>query len=483
MAIEDVIAQIAAEKAVQEKATAESKAAAAKAKAEKDAELAALKKEESTKKDAIRLEKERKKLQGIIKELASGKYEETSRGYYTLLSEAGSLDSSIKTLEKRLNITKAGEETKVGELPAGRVPFGGASVGGVTGPITGGIDTTKPVTPAKNKTPSSSVGLISDKKKNGKKDETQETPEVKLTKEEILNKYPIIDALFEQDPELRALLDKYLDPKSKMTLAQLKKELGQAQYNFKYADVIKDRLAKKAIFDRLGASATGQSDYEREVARIAAAMESTAIDLGASVTKEDLNRLASNIYMAGTEANPLIIERALTPYIKLGVSPTTGRPTVGGAAGANYQTLVNTAKANGVKEENLARSLGFASADDILRRLAEGEPIGTFQQRLRDIAAYGRSDYVKNLLAQGTDFDVIISPYRNMMADVLEIANPEQISLDDPTLAIALGKEEMTLSDFRRALRKDARWQYTQNARDEVSNVALSVLKDFGFQG
>jgi hypothetical protein len=212
-------------------------------------------------------------------------------------------------------------------------------------------------------------------------------------------------------------------------------------------------------------------------------MESTAIDLGATVTKEDLNRLATNVYLAGTEANALVIERALTPFIKLGVSPVTGRPTIGGAAGSNYQALLNTAKANGIKEDTLARTLGFNSAEDILRKLAEGEPINTFQQRLRDVAAYGRSDYVKNLLAQGTDFDVIISPYRNLMASVLEIANPEQISLDDPTLSMALGKEEMTLADFRRNLRKDPRWQYTDSAREDMSSTALNLLRNFGFQG
>jgi len=37
--------------------------------------------------------------------------------------------------------------------------------------------------------------------------------------------------------------------------------------------------------------------------------------------------------------------------------------------------------------------------------------------------------------------------------------------------------------DFKRAIRKDTRWQYTDNAREEVSNIALNVLRDFGFQG
>ena len=69
------------------------------------------------------------------------------------------------------------------------------------------------------------------------------------------------------------------------------------------------------------------------------------------------------------------------------------------------------------------------------------------------------------------------------MANVLEIANTEQISLDDPTLSMALGKEEMTLSDFNKVLRKDDRWQYTDKAKKEVSDIGLRVLRDFGFQG
>jgi hypothetical protein len=70
-----------------------------------------------------------------------------------------------------------------------------------------------------------------------------------------------------------------------------------------------------------------------------------------------------------------------------------------------------------------------------------------------------------------------------MMAATLEV-NPETIKLNDPTLRMAIGPEkEMSLYDYQRSLRKDARWQYTDNARQEVSSIAKTVLKDFGFQG
>ena len=71
----------------------------------------------------------------------------------------------------------------------------------------------------------------------------------------------------------------------------------------------------------------------------------------------------------------------------------------------------------------------------------------------------------------------------NFQAVVLEVT-PDSIQLSDPTLQQAYGGDkEMSLFDFKRALRKDPRWQYTDNAKQEVSNSVLGVLRDFGFQG
>jgi hypothetical protein len=49
---------------------------------------------------------------------------------------------------------------------------------------------------------------------------------------------------------------------------------------------------------------------------------------------------------------------------------------------------------------------------------------------------------------------------------------------------MAIGPDkEMSLYDFQRSLRKDPRWQYTDQARQSVSEAALGVLRDFGFTG
>jgi len=44
-------------------------------------------------------------------------------------------------------------------------------------------------------------------------------------------------------------------------------------------------------------------------------------------------------------------------------------------------------------------------------------------------------------------------------------------------------KGDVNLYDYSKALRQDSRWQYTGNAREAVSDSALTVLRNFGFQG
>lgn len=143
------------------------------------------------------------------------------------------------------------------------------------------------------------------------------------------------------------------------------------------------------------------------------------------------------------------------------------------------QDLSRTASANGF---DLTRNFG-GSVEDWARRIQNGENIDIFKNIIRQTAKLGMPDRVGTLLDQGVDLETVYSPYKREMASILEV-NEDSINLNDPTLRSAIGPDkEMTIYDFQRALRKDPRWQYTNNAREEVSNIALGVLRDFGFQG
>ena len=143
------------------------------------------------------------------------------------------------------------------------------------------------------------------------------------------------------------------------------------------------------------------------------------------------------------------------------------------------QDLVKTAVANGLDLDKT-----FASQlPTWIKRIESGEDPEVFKQVIRQTAKIGLPEKVSKLLDQGLDLDAVYAPYRNTMASLLEL-NPDSISLNDPLLRSAIqGDKEMPIYDFQRALRKDPRWQYTNNARETVSSGLSQVLKDFGFMG
>ena len=144
------------------------------------------------------------------------------------------------------------------------------------------------------------------------------------------------------------------------------------------------------------------------------------------------------------------------------------------------QDLAKTAMANGL---DLSKNFGADVVASWIKRVENGEDVDIFKNLIRKTAAVGLPDNLAKLVDSGVDLDAIYSPYKRTMASILQI--PENmISLDDPTLRGAIGPDKpMTLFDFQRQLRKDVRWQYTDQAREEVSDAALRVLRDFGFQG
>jgi hypothetical protein len=146
------------------------------------------------------------------------------------------------------------------------------------------------------------------------------------------------------------------------------------------------------------------------------------------------------------------------------------------AAQGVRQDLTRTALANGLKLDE-DQILNFEA------RLKAGEDIDAIKSTIRKTAALGMPDSVKQIVDSGVDLSTVYSPYRSILAQTLEI-NPNSITLDDPTLRMAIGPDkEMSLYEYQRSLRKDNRWQYTEQARSEASDIATTVLRDFGFMG
>ena len=319
-----------------------------------------------------------------------------------------------------------------------------------------------------------------------------ETPFEKIMAEAV-KLYGGIDEIFNTDEELKNLLVRAIGDvttaRDDMDEAQFVNLLQNTTWFKSNAGPIRQRgferrqyetLIKKikendpqyqAKIDELNRT----SAYGRGLQDVIELLRENATKLGRQVSDEELRIAAQGIYDYANENDAVKIRNAVLGIGSFG----TGKGLVTGAAGQNLTTLRSVARANGLDLDVMFKD----SIDTWLDRISKGESIETFKSIIRNTAKSGLPDRVAGLLDQGVDLETIYNPYKRLMASVLEI-NPETIRLDDPTLRMGIGPDkELSLYDYQRMLRKDARWQYTNNARQEVASTTLGILRDFGFQG
>lgn len=145
-------------------------------------------------------------------------------------------------------------------------------------------------------------------------------------------------------------------------------------------------------------------------------------------------------------------------------------------AGGTKEDIIASLNANGLPVDDM-------QVDEWVKQVQNGGSVDAIKRGIRQVAAIGQPESIKKLIAEGTDLATIYAPYKTAMAGALEIP-ASSIKLDDPTLRMAISPDkEMSIYDFQKALRQDQRWQYTDQARSEASDVATKVLQDFGFMG
>jgi hypothetical protein len=304
--------------------------------------------------------------------------------------------------------------------------------------------------------------------------------------------YDLPDYIFETIPELGDLLVKAVnegwDEKKFLSAAKLTKWW---QSN---SEIFRTRIVDKAKYNELRSAGqdVSKTDYgqyiSKQIRNVKAQAKSIA---GVALTDAQAQAIAEKIYDGNLDDDPLAINRLIIPYIgkvtdRYGNMDVT---TYGGQALQNYQMLQGIAKANGLTLKDILPQISTALTGGdlekaVLQALAAGDiDITRMAQNARMIAAQGQPEYVRNLLNQGYDLEQVYAPYKRTMATVLEL-QPDQIDLNDATLRSAINNNgDMNIYDFKKALRKDSRWQYTENAREEIANTTLGILRDFGFQG
>lgn len=304
--------------------------------------------------------------------------------------------------------------------------------------------------------------------------------------------YGNIDEIFNTNEELKALIRKAVE--NKYEPDRFLNELEGTTWFKTNAGPIRQRGFYKRQYDALvNAIKKDDPNYQAKITELDRtseygrglqdAIESVTADWTSQYgtpTAEDLitiRTIASDLYQYANETDPTKIRNAVLSKPKT----IAAGGVAGGAMGQNLQTLRSVAEANGL---NLDKDFK-TSVPTWMDRIAKGESIETIKSLIRNAAktTWNVNDRVANLLDQGVDLATIYSPYRTRMSTLLEIA-PDTISFSDlASKGVIGGKEEKNLYDFEKELRRDSRWQYTKNARDEVSSSVFQVLRDFGFQG
>lgn len=309
---------------------------------------------------------------------------------------------------------------------------------------------------------------------------------------DVQNYFDLPDYIFRLDKDLSNLLVRAVN--EKWTTDRWNKEIETTNWWRKNSDNVRKRLVSFGNYSDLQGQGqdVSKSDYGLWLRKKRGQLKADAQALaGVAITDQQADEIAKKIYLGFLDDDENAIRAFLVPLIGKTTSIVGGKTMTGfgGQALKDYQTLQAIAKANGFNLSQIlpgisATTTGGDLEEAVLEKIALGElDVNRISQDARMMAAIGQPEFVRNLLNQGYDLEQVYAPYRNTMANVLEL-NAEQIDLNDPTLRSAISdKGETNLYDFQRQLRKDSRWQYTQNARQEVSDITLNVLRDFGFQG
>jgi hypothetical protein len=300
--------------------------------------------------------------------------------------------------------------------------------------------------------------------------------------------FALPETLFKNIDSLRLLLEKYVKTPG-MTPDAFRKELRNDLWYKQNSKEIKERFVQYYNYRELQASgrAQGTTDYEMQIEKIVASLTKRAATIGSAAASDPaaLRKAAENLYITNRSEDQSFIDDFLAASIRTVGGMIGGKGTEGysGQALTNYKELLRTARSNGFQISDIIP--GGANEQQVLQGIASGKlDINRIIQDARKLAAQGQPQYVRDLLAQGYNLDQVFKPYRQTMAAVLEIDDPDSIDLNDPLLRSAISdKGDMNVYDFKKALRKDNRWQYTEQARQDVSSATLDILRDFGFQG
>lgn len=333
----------------------------------------------------------------------------------------------------------------------------------------------------------------SGKNKNNKTDPVTGLPVDKFNQKRFAAEFGVSNAVLKQNPELQTFLDSILAEQqagriwTDVDIARKFKETNWFQkHTADWMAIQKDRVSKDPAL------------WDAAVGSRAEIIKQRFESDGASIDDATARKYAEQmIYGSGWNGESFEIydEAYLQDTIASAIDFTKTK-TINGIEMYDYSgkaedlsnTLYKTAQDYGFDT-----SMSNTAFTNWFQKSIKGVLDGSIQAQdvddeLRD-NAMSRFPGLAKQLQRGMTLRDATSPYTRVIADTLEL-DESQISLDDNLIQNVLnysngdnGFQPMNLYDTKKAARRDDRWQYTETARKEYTDMASSILKDFGFLG
>jgi hypothetical protein len=289
-----------------------------------------------------------------------------------------------------------------------------------------------------------------------------------------LEGYEWLENLAKTDPSIADLLARAETAIETMDPTEFSQWMSQEYSKTQYAI---DNYASKENVAVIKNDPLKRGEYERLVSTKRDEIADSARVYGVVLDEATLNSLAEQA--TDNAWSDLEVRNQLRPLADQQVA--AGQDLMGNA-GDYQRELTEWLNRNGVKmsAQAISKYVGRMTFEE---------------QSLEDVKQEVREDYMAGMFPAWSDrimsgFDVtdVIAPYRSSAAALLEIGE-DDLAINDPLLSQGMqaldsdGKPRMMpLYEFEQLVRKDSRWQTTDNAYETYTNVGQDLLRMFGFR-
>lgn len=278
-----------------------------------------------------------------------------------------------------------------------------------------------------------------------------------------MNQYGFVGVLVQNTPELLPLFQQAVN--EEWDSSRFERELA----NTAWYKRLNENGRQLALLQ-----ATDPATYSEQIENKKQQIDIAARQMG--VQGIDLTTLAYHALANGwddTQLRAYIVDAA-------GWMANGGNGGFTGQAGEIESHIRSTYAAYGY--DNVGQWIIQGYAKDIL---AGRQTLGGADNEIRNAAKALYPAFAEQIDSGKTLAD-LADPYVQTMANTLEL-DGAAIKLNDPAIKKALqgpdGKTPMSMWQFERQLKDDARWQYTKNAKNEAYSVLQQVGNDWGLGG